>query len=350
MNDLDERLRDDFADLVDGNPLDLGIDVDRVLDAGRRVRRARAISTSLGGAAVAVLAAAVAWGGIAAHGITGATVVPAAPSPSWADPAYFDVSDLGLAASTDFDKVQLAVTAASEGWDVEITTSRSNGLLLSRLVTRADLGTGTSAVWVQQVSPQVSVALLPARTRWWQVAMRESTENLRYVDWTHPGLLDLTAAILVFDEPRQASDVAGFLWEAADGSLVNSFGDPVRTAQATVAGQRIELYWDPTLKQLGIRTDGGPSLQTHADLEKPYAYPRLQSRKELMDGRTVAVLADLLPPGAHDLRVDLAAPDDDWTAVELGGRTGYVIVAGDNRPIGSLSYTDAAGRTVVWRK
>jgi hypothetical protein len=351
MNDLDERLRDDLAELVETVPLDLGIELDAVIGAGRRARRSRAIRHSMGAAAVTLLGAGVAMASAPLGPSVTPSVVPAAPvtSPAWLEnPAYFDVTGLGLASSTDFDRITLDVTAAATGWKVDITTSRSDGLLLAQFATQADRG-----LWVSQLSPQVAVALLPARTDWWVPAMKKPQEAPRYTNSMHPGTLDLTAVLVVFDKPAEASDLAGFVWQAADGTLVDSLGDAVPSATVEAAGQQATLYLDPTLNLMGYRLSDGASASLNPDSPGWHAYPRLQFYdRSGVDQRTRWVLADVLPSGAHDLKIDLA-PDAHWSTVELAGRTGYVIVSESARttqPVRSLSYVDAAGKRVVWPK
>lgn len=351
MNDLDERLRDDLADLVGTVPLDLGIDPDEVIGAGHRARRARMIRRGLGGAAITLLVAGVALASAPLGSSGTPAVVPAAPvtSPAWLEnPAYFDVTGLGLASTTEFDKVTLDVTAAATGWDVDISTSRSNGLLLAQFATHADPG-----VWVQQLSPQVAVALIPARTDWWAPAMKKPLENLRTTDSMHPGSLDLTAVLLVFDKPAEAADLAGFVWQSADGTLVDSLGDSVPATTVDAAGQQVSLFLDPTLNLMGFRLPDGVSQSLNPDMPWSYAYPRLQFYdRSGADQRTRWVLADVLPSGAHDLKIDVA-PGAHWTTVELAGRTAYVIVSESERtaqPIRSLSYVDAEGKRAVWPK
>jgi hypothetical protein len=350
MNNLDERLREDFAGLVGTVPLDLGIELDAVIGAGRRARRSRMVRHSLGGAVATLLAAGVALASAPLGPSVTPAVIPAAPvtSPAWLEnPAYFDVTGLGLAPTTNFDKIALDVTGAGAGWDVDISISRSDGLLLAQFATHADRG-----VWVQQLSPQVAVALLPARTDWWAPAMKKPGEDLRRIDSMYPGTLDLTAVLLVFDKPAESADLAGFVWQAADGTLVDSLGDAVPATTMDAAGQQVTLFLDPTLNLMGFRRSDGASASLHPDLPGS-AYPRLQFYdRSGADQRTRWMLADVLPSGAHDLRIDLA-PGAHWTPVELAGRTGYVIVSESDRtaqPVRSLSYVDAEGKRVAWPK
>jgi hypothetical protein len=345
MNELDERLREDFAALAGGEPLDLGIDADRVIGTGHRVRRSRAIRCGVGGAALSLLAAVLAWTGLPVGGGPGHALVPAAPavSPWPLHPAYFqNLEGLDLAKSTPFRRVELAVDPVGSGWNVTVTTSLGDGVQLARFTYHADQG-----VSVQRLSPQVAVALLPRAAQWWTAAMADPMVSPLFTDSMRVTGLDLTAVLLVFEDDEQADQLTGFLWAEPDGTLVDSVGSDVATAVVEVGGEKVTVFSDPGLRQLGYRLENGLATTVHTGREWPHAYPRLQGPRESGDSGTTWVLGDLLPAGAHDLSITLATEDGDWRTAELGGRTAYVVVArtqGDDQPITSLRYTDADGK------
>lgn len=353
MNDLDERLREDFAQLISGPPPELGFDTEALLGAGRRLQRSRAIRRGLGGAVVAALAIVVGWAGLTSLGTSTAPVVPAAPAPSqaWIDnPAYFDLHGLALDATTDFRKVTLAVTPAASGWDVRADLSSQDGVLLATSTFHAG-----AEVTVHRLSPQVVVALLPTATNWWDVAMGDPTKNPAHSDSMRPGTLDVTAILLTFDTAKQADDLAGFIWQASDGSLIDSLGNQVATSTVTLQDRTVTLYWDDPLHRLGFRLPNGLSTAIHTGARWDWpAFPRLQySERTPADDSATWVLADMLPTGARDLNIDLVPTRSAWTTTTIAGRTAYVIVTTADtsaQPIRSLRYLDENGRTVTYHR
>ncbi|MFT4109927.1 hypothetical protein [Propionicimonas sp.] len=353
MIDLDQHMREEFARLTQGACPDLGIDPDRLLDAGHRRYRFRTVRRALSGAAVVALAAVAGWAGLTAAGRFDATTVPAAPASSqaWvANPAYFDLTGIALAESTPFRKVRLDVEPGDRGWEVTAELSTEDGRLLASYA----FHTGTE-VTVQRLSPQVAVALLPAATTWWDVAMHDPAESPSHVDSMRPGGLDVTAVLLTFDTGGEAGDVNGFIWEAADGSLVDNLGNHVPTSRVVLEGQSVTVYRDAALDRIGFRLDNGFTTAVHVRAEAPWtAYPRLQySERSPLDDSTTWVLADVLPQGAQDLSVELAADRSAWTSLDLGGGTAYVIVTRSDtggQPIRAIGYRDRSGRSVSFHR
>ena len=121
-------------------------------------------------------------------------------------------------------------------------------------------------------------------------------------DSMHPGGLDLTAVLLVFDKPGHIDNVAGFIWEAAAGQvLVDSLGGTVPTTRMALSGQDVTMYRDEGLHQIGFRTPNGFWTSWSTTMDWPSASPRLQYFEQVPgEHGHLWVLADVLPEGAHN--------------------------------------------------
>ena len=345
MNDLDDRLQQEFADLTASTPLDLGLSTDDLIQAGRRVRRARSARRTVGAAAVAVTAAVLAWSGLPSPGSAVRPVVPAAPAPSsgaLTQSAYFRLTDLGL--SRNLEKIRVDAEPVGSGWDVTITTSRSDGLMGFRHEFQKDAMPGAVTI-----APRVVVEFLPTRADWWNVAMSESPSQLVHSDSMHVGALDLTAIVVVLDESARADDIAGFVWAEPDGVIRDSLGHQVLRTEVTVGERVVTLYWDESLDIVGYQSPNGYSGSAGFKLSRGI-YPRSLGVADHGGGVTADLLGDVLPDGAHDLRIALNSGRAEWGSAELAGRIVYVVAQPSgtaSRAIRSISYLGADGQPVA---
>jgi hypothetical protein len=348
MNDLEDRLRDSLRDLAE--PVHARVDLDELVTDGDRLRRSRRNRWIVPGV-VAVVLALIAVSpafSILTRGTILAPVVPAAPATSTGltESAFFVVYGIGLPSPTE--RLRVDAKAVGTGWDVVITGSRSDGRVVSQQTEHLDAAPASI-----QLAPQVFVELLPARPAWWTFVQKGKGPTRS--EAATVGTLNLTAILLAYPTPALPEGIAGFIWGEPDGTIRDSLGNTVPTADIVLATQTFKMYWDASLDVLNFASPEGQVI-TMGTKPEPDPYPRFLgqfSGAASQEGGTV-VFGDVLPEGASGLDVTLSSPGAEWGQTQLAGRTVYVAslpleMTGPDNPIASLAYTDASGQRVTVR-
>jgi hypothetical protein len=343
MNDLDDRLRADLAQLST-TFLDLGVSTRDVIQRGQRVRRSRITRRTVGAVSVAVVTAVLAWSTPWPLSTSLAPIVPAAPTvraAAGAGTAYFNLTDIGL--GDDFQRFEVDALPAGTGWDITTSQLDRHGVVTAQRVLHQSAAPQTITL-----APRVVLELIPSRVNWCNVVTARTTQ-LTYVDWSHFGELGLTAMLLVFDGATPPGEPAGFIWAGPDGTIRNSLGDVLPTADIDLKSRTVTVYWDKALDQFGYQSatgDYGPV----ADMSRPGFGPHFIGIAGDGRGNLTQFAADLLPAGAKDVRIVLRSGEAEWAAADLAGRIAYVVaypLALKEQPIRSIAYTDRAGRQVM---
>ena len=349
MNDLEERIRGSLRDLAE--PVHARVDLDELVADGDRLRRRRRnlwIAPGLVAAVIVGLIVASPVSSLLSRGTIFAPAVPAAPASSTGltESAFFVVYGIGLASPTE--RLRVDAEAADTGWDVVITGSRSDGLVVSQQTEHLD-----AAPALIQLAPQVFVELLPARPTWWTFVQKGKGPTR--AEAAAVGTLNLTAILLAYPTPAVPETIAGFIWGEPDGTIRDSLGNTVPTADIVLATQTFKMYWDASLDVLNFASPDG-QVATMGTKQEPDPYPRFLgqfSGTASQDGTTV-VFGDVLPEGATGLDITLSSASAEWGQAQLAGRTVYVAtgladLSNPAKPITSIAYTDAGGKPVTVR-
>jgi hypothetical protein len=171
-------------------------------------------------------------------------------------------------------------------------------------------------------------------------------------DYMHVGALDLTASLVWFEDPIQIQDIAGFIWEDPVGVVGDSLGSPIPTADVALQTRTFQVYWDQALDVLGYQSPDGQVFVSGL-VRPPGIFPRFLGQLVGPPGSkgSTEVYGDVLPKGAHDLKIELASAQGEWAQAQLGGRTVYIVTfpSGLQTPIRSISYLGADGEPVSLR-
>ena len=349
MNDLEDRLRDSLRDLAE--PVHARVDLDELIPDGDRLRRRRRNVWIAPGVAAAVIVGLVVAGPVSSllsRGSIFAPVVPAAPASSsgLTESAFFVAYGIGLVSPTE--RLRVDAQPAGTGWDVVITGSRSDGRVVSTQTEHLD-----AAPALIQLAPQVFVELLPARPAWWTFVQKG--QGPTRAEAAAVGTLNLTAILLAYPSPPLPEAIAGFVWGEPDGTIRDSLGNTVPTADIVLASRTFTMYWDASLDLLNFASPEG-QVATMGTKQAPDPYPRYLgqfSGSAAQDGTTI-VFGDVLPEGATGLDMTLSSASAEWGQAQLAGRTAYVAtgvadLSNPAKPITSLAYTDASGTRVTVR-
>lgn len=277
--DLESRLREDFGAV----PLDVDIDVDAVLAAGRRERARRS-----GGVIVtfAVVIAAV----LVAVPFMRGPGRPAVPEPiqtATRATAVFDNpiqngSDVPGVARLTMDVEKVGGSGGS--LDVSVNGTSVSGKHLAGSFTRP-----ADKPWEPyRVNDYVYVAVLPS-AEWFTFV---SSGGGWGSDQRQLGDLGLTAVLMVADEPP--ASIEGVIWRSPDGRVYDSLGNEVSEAPFTPG---INVYADPALDVVGLEHDGQGAARKLSEMGDDYR--ALLSVAAVDQGHSMSWSVFVLPAGAR---------------------------------------------------
>lgn len=341
MNELEEQVRDELTTSAHGW-VDR-TDPDRVLAEGRRALRQRSLRRLAVAAAVAVVAGAIGWAGLASgFGRSATPAVVATPSPVPSTVTMNRVTfDLTGVRGADYARLEATLTTDGTLWlsgtdasgDVRFTTSVEG-------VNASDLNGITIDVGVPAV-----VGLIADNARWIEPVTSGQATLTSEVRKLPEG--DFSVYLVVF-EAGTASQFKGVCWEGADGEVHQSDGVSIAHTDLDFDGLRGTFFFTDLkgVNQLTFRSDTGHSFS----FEGKGSHYRPYFSAESDSTGTRSMMVALLPWNATDASVDLADPAASWTTIEVAGRTVVVVSGTADTMAGmvhSISYTDEVDGPVV---
>lgn len=351
MNDLEDRLR---ADLLSATaPVDGDVDVDATLLAGQKARSSRRVAGTLLVAALTVAVGAVVWTAlrvgtpliVAPSPMDTISAVPSLPStPQDPMSATFEASELGTSADCTAIEVTVQPTGASS--TVQVTYLKGTLPL-----TQATYSMKPGEVWYTALDKHLMIGIVPDRAAWLN-ALSDSAKGVHSATRPIVGIGG-TAFWFRFNEAGAFNSIRGFLWEDADGVVRDSLGSDVPSVRIALKHDDYLVYRDPGLDTFGIvptSDDGMYSYRISELKPKDLVYGSVGSRGGSGTGGRTQFGA--LPPGAHDIQVDLTVAGGEWNSAALSD--GWVILVahattkGDPEVIRTITYTDASGTVVTY--
>ncbi|MGC3954846.1 MAG: hypothetical protein QM804_11495 [Propionicimonas sp.] len=310
--DFETRLRTEFASL----PVDIPVDAEATLAAGRRAR-GRRIGAVIGG--VAVLAA------VAVFSLPGAlrTSIPAVPEPI-GTPGQVSFGEVGNPSPQRVQDARLTVERAGGALRINVTATLNSGDELAQEFTHPDDG----STWVAGLSEQVWVAVLPSEASWVQLVSHGENGGWAWEEKTLSGL-DRTVVLAVAD---QAGTLDGLIWKRPDGTAWNSLGEQI-SILGNAGSSDSTIYADPALDIIGMDSDVG-------GMSRPLS----QVGPDLLVKANMASARD----GMREFRGFFLLPEGDYPQ---DGPDPEVVVSADAEGLrvvpGTLSGGALAGRFVV---
>ena len=341
--DLETRLRQDLA----AAPVDIPIDVDRTLAAGRRAVTNQRVGWGIG--AVAVVAA----GSFLVPQLVPGRVpaIPAGP-PTGQATAVFGAHGFGFGeGSVDLESATIQLRRdAGEALEVTATVTLEGQEPISDTMTVED----PSNSWTHRLSDLVMVGIAPPH-RWIDWVDSGSETGRGEVSEVTGAPLDLTVHLLVRPKPSEWQ-VLGAVWQQPDGQVRNSRGESVSVVE--FAGQDATVYVDPSFDRIGMHAQSG--LGIAAVLSEVEA-GHLAAVGAM--GTTDYALYLLPADAAGEVEPTTLTPDAQAEVGTLKGGAwdGRMVVwttrdnpAGTADPataqlLGSVSYRDAAGQLITVR-
>jgi hypothetical protein len=164
-----------------------------------------------------------------------------------------------------------------------------------------------------------------------------------------------TAFWVGFEKSGGPDTVRGVLWESGDGNMRNSLGNPVGSAHVSLAGEDNLIYRDPDLDTIGMVGSGGGRYSFRLSDFAPADLLDGGLGRKADDGTWTWTQFGALPPGSHEIKLELAPGDSSWASAVMSD--GWVAVLAVNHVksehaevVTSVSYTDAAGTQVRYPK
>lgn len=363
MSTVEDRARDALHQLAE--PVDSGLTLDQVFDAGRRRRRQRrfAVMTSAAaGALVVVLTVALLPGAIGRAPISATPAPITSPtSPASGSPAptgsptaaatSYDVGvDLGSSIYADLDyglsSLTGTATRSAQGWQVTFDAVTKAGAKIHRT------SQATSAVpAVARITDRVWVVISPTAT--WLTGVLAGGGVAMEEDATTQSL---PFSVYLLATGNVTGKLAGFVWKDATGAAFDERGAPVPTADFSFAGGTAWFLRDSARKiacggdtsdQAGAGCDVVGTPKSSGIIALAYgdgAIPRDGSRATYR-----AVQFGVLPVGATalDIRPAFSGCVTATSAFGTTGATAFLISCSrewDGKPLyARISYTDASG-------
>lgn len=341
--DFETHLRTEFASL----PVDIPVDVEATLAAGRRAR-GRRISAAIGVVAVLAVVAVFTLPSMLQ------TSIPAVPDPMGTS-AEVTFEGVGNPSPESVEHATLTIERRSGGLKIGVIVNLESGLVLRERFTHPDDG----STWLAALGERVWVAIVPDEVEWIIPVYHGSGWAMD--DQSVVGM-DLTAKLMVADAPGGVID--GLIWKRPDGTAWNSLGNEISIMQHAGASSS-DVYADPVLDTIGLWTADGGMAKSLSEVGPDLLVQSgaLGRRAGVWEFRTLF----LLPEGdyADDGPNPEVSVSDEVSSVRsvvgplvrgsLDGR--YVAVVGYSAPatpalegaslIESLSYTTPDGRRVT---
>lgn len=241
--DLETRLRQDLA----AAPVDIPIDVDRTLAAGRRAATNQRVGWGIG--AVAVVAA----GSFLVPQLLSGRV-PAVPAPI-ETPSHATVTFDRNGFQFDEGKIDLESAAVElrrgqgDALEVIATVTLEGEVPLRGTLTVPDV----SRSWTHRLSDLVTIGIAPSN-RWVDWVADDDYTGTGQVSDAVGAPFDLTVHLLFRVKPSQWQ-LQGAVWQQPDGQVRNSRGESVSVVE--FAGQDATVYVDPSFDRIGMHAQSG---------------------------------------------------------------------------------------------
>lgn len=327
MTPAEQQLQDGLRDLA-GAPE--AIDLDAVLRQGQRIRRNRWTRWTVAATASVAVIALVVWPR------NGTSPIPAVPAPAQT-PTIAEPTPVRATAELPFeihDPNDLAFTRVN----VEATRDgdRTSLDVVAQPVTGGQVEqhyevTGTG-FWYATVSPGLELALIPG-----QVERLITLGGFgQAVDRQALQLMDAT--VVAIQPGADDHEFPGLLWLDTDGTLHNSFGDVVPSADLPYT--LVEPGGPPAARQVTVFRDAGLGAWGYLDSNSDdgVAHPLASEPTDTMVGISATADDDyfyndirvgFLPEGGSDPDLTLSIANADWTSAEVGdtGRIALLAVA-----------------------
>ncbi|MFT4294418.1 MAG: hypothetical protein QM582_03285 [Micropruina sp.] len=350
MTDLEGLLREDLRDAADTMPTDL--DIDNLLQQGRRRRTARMQRRGLAAFAAAAAVSLVTWVGLSQHttiGVPDPASSPTAPAPVRS--AKFDFEP-GVVPRAPY----ASITAAESDGVLTLTGKKRAS---DPGVTLASVPLNTTTVTGTPISPRLSLWTIPGQVDWVNV-VTNLTSDISASYGNRTGYLSSVGVTVVLGVSHQDQDskdwVEGLIWRSADGNLHSSAGTTVSTAALRVGDRTQVVYRDPGLKQISFFDPlNGPGFAATRDTPARNVVKLSVWRNSTTRGWEQFTVG-ILPAGAHDPKVATAIKGAEVTTGVLqpdGAVVFFAYSRADAEPKGSfitkVTYTDADGQVRTYR-
>ncbi|MFT3971187.1 MAG: hypothetical protein QM695_13155 [Micropruina sp.] len=348
MSDLEELLRADLHDAADTMPADL--DVNALVQRGRRLRATRTRQRGLAVLAAAVVVGVAGWAGLTQRGTNGVPDPASTPSVTDAASSVTFETEPGSVPRSPY-----ALLTAKESDGVLTLTGRQResdaGVRLASVPVSRTAATGTA------ISPRLSLWQVPGRIDWVDAHPRGTSVG-PYL--ARPGFLSssgVTVVIVVAQQDQRSKDwVEGLIWRASDGSLRSSAGTNVSTAVVALSDTSLTVYRDPGLKVVSFFDALAGRGFTSIRDTPAHNVVKIQVVRKSSTGGWEQFAVGILPPGARDPRVTVAVPGAEVATGTMRPDGAVTFVARnrtDTEPrnglISKVTYTDATGQTRTYR-
>ncbi|HEY3337510.1 MAG TPA: hypothetical protein VGK18_03320 [Propionicimonas sp.] len=364
MNDLEDRLRADFQQATAG--VEDTTDAEAALLAGQRARSSRRVARTVGAAALATVLGLLGWGVLRTAPILGGhpdpmgtiSAVPIEPTSSGSpyvptDPmsTTFDLSSEGFGGKgPDYDSITFTIASrTSRSYSGTVTLVKAGHRQATEDFS-APFGTSWSLPWDRHLL----IGAVPGRVSWLDIV--STTTKGIYSNQQEITGVGMTAFWAYFEEADGPGWSKGFLWQTVDGAIGDSSGKSVPGAQVVLKDRSFVVYRDEDLDVVGIRATGdGNSYSNRISDSKPADLVQGGLGRSNGDGTWDWTQYGVLPAGAHDISVELSDPDGEWASAAMSDGRIAVVANSPRRAdttdvIRSISYSDAAGKLVTYRK
>ena len=364
MNDLEDRLRADFQQATAG--VEDTVDVEAALLAGQRARSSRRIARTAGAAAIVAVAGLVGWGALRAAPVLGGhpdpmgtiSAVPNTPSTSSSpyvptDPmsATFELGGKINGQVPSYESVEVAVKSNGDQVDVSVSMNKGTDKAAGTILRQYTMTSGK--FWYVALDKNLVLSIVPGRTNWFQTRDDATKGSVTY---TEPLTgINATAYLTGYLKSGELNLLRGFLWEGTDGVVHDSLGNVVPSAEIALSGDTYLIYRDVALDVGGVAPRQGGGFAFHVrDLTPGDLLDGGLGRQD-DDGTWTWARFGCLPPGAHDITVELAPGDGSWASAVLSDGTVAVLAVNHSKSdrakvVTSISYRDANGKLVLLPK
>lgn len=169
--------------------------------------------------------------------------------------------------------------------------------------------------------------------------------------------IDSTCLTIRFDVPADAATVQGVVWRTSGGGFRNGNGGIVTSAEFSVAGDQIRVYYDPTLDVFGALTSSGTAISYRPGKTRD-PFPCVLFSTTQVSGSWQTFFVGVLPAGSTGVTMRFLPSASTPSLQTLTAESGEVFVMAQARTatargeiFGSVAFTDQHGKTVKpkWR-
>jgi hypothetical protein len=363
MNDLEERLRADLQQATAG--VEDSIDAEDALLAGHRARSSRRMGATIGISALAAVAGLVGWtvlqvlpshsGGpspletISAVPSTPATFPSTTATPSDPLSATFEIDGSINGVVPTYDSITIGVQPSGAEVAIKVTMEKEGKQPVERTFT-----TTAGSYWEVRLDKHLAIGIVPERVN--LISVEQDTKKVVLSGDLPLEGIGATAYWLGFEQSGGPNAVRGLIWERDDGTIYDSLGNEVGSARVPLEGDEYMIYRDSALDTIGLMPTlqgGNYSFRLRDNGPAPLLDGGMGRQAD--DGTWTWTQFGALPPGSHDISLELASLDGSWATAVLSD--GWVAVLAinhvkseDGKIIRSISYTEANGKQVHYPK